>query len=141
MNRFKNIIFGLSGGWFIFIYFTLMAFFYALSIIGIKKAYGLLKCASFCIAPFGKNAYTDFGAHKFGNTFWAFTTGWQVAFICLVFSGFWYLTFFGAYLGQRYFHLAQYAVTPFGAKFSPTSLLAGDETAIVRLRKEQHCGL
>lgn len=138
VKKFRNILFGLSGGWFIFLNFTAWAIVYALTIIGIKKAYALLKCAVFCLAPYGKNVYIDFGSHKIGNTFWAVTLGWQVAFVCLLFSAFWYATVLGAYLGQRYFHLAQFAVAPFGAKFYPTALLTGGETAIVRLRKERN---
>lgn len=138
MRTVKNIAFGLSGGWFICLYFTFMAIIYALSIIGIKKSYALLKCAAFCLAPYGKNVYTHFGSHKFGNTFWAVTTGWQASFICVVFAGLWYATILGAYLGARFFHLAQYAVAPFGAKCYPTYLLTGGETAVVRLRKEHN---
>lgn len=138
VNKIKNISFGLSGGWLLCLYFTFTAIVYALTIIGVKKAYALLKCASFCLSPYGKNVYTDFGSHKFGNTFWAITTGWQAAFICILFAGFWYLTIIGAYLGSRYFHLAQYAVAPFGAKCFPTTLLSGNETAVARVRKEHN---
>ena len=35
----------------------------------------------------------------------------------------------------------QFAVAPFGAKFYPTALLTGGETAIVRLRKERNLEL
>ena len=138
VRKVKNIAFGLSGGWFLCLYFTSLAIVYALTIIGAKKAYALLKCAAFCLMPFGKNAYTDFMSHKFGNTFWAVTTGWQAAFVCLVFSAFWYATVFGAYLGSRYFHLAQYCVSPFGTKCYPTKLLTGGETAVARLREEHN---
>ena len=134
MNKIKNIAFGLSGGWFICLNLTAWAIVYALSIIGIKKAYALLKCAAYCLAPYGKNAYVNFLSHKFGNTFWAVTLGWQVAFVCLVFSALWYATVAGAYLGQRFFHLAQYAIAPFGARLVPVSLLGGGETAIAHLR-------
>lgn len=137
MNKLKNIAFGLSGGWFVFLNLTAWAIVYVVSIVGVKKAYALLKCASFCLAPYGKNVYADYFSHKIGNTFWAFTTGWQVALVCILFSAFWYVTVFGAYLGQRYFHLAQYAVAPFGAKTHDTELLTGEESAVVRLRKER----
>lgn len=137
MKTIKNIAFGLSGGWVISLYFISMAIVYALSIIGIKKAYTLLKCAAFCLMPYGKNAYTDFMSHKIGNSFWAVTTGWQAALICLIFAGIWCVTIFGLYLGARYFHLAQYVISPFGAKWYPTDLLTGDETAIVKLRNQR----
>lgn len=138
MKTVKNIAFGLSGGWLIGVYFTSAAIVYALTVVGIKKAYALFKCASFCFMPFGRNAYTDFKAHPFGNAFWAATTGWQAALICLIFAGFWYITVFGAYLGSRYFHLAQYAVCPFGTKCYATDLLTGGESAITKLRKEHN---
>ena len=137
MKTVKNIAFGIGGGWFIAVYFTSGAIVYALTIVGIKKAYALLKCAAFCFAPFGKNAYTDFMSHKFGNAFWAVTTGWQAALICVIFAAVWYATFFGAYLGSRFFHLAQYAICPFGTKCFPTDLLTGDETAFARVRSER----
>lgn len=138
MNKIKNIAFGLAGGWFLFFNIMAWAAVYAVTIIGIKKAYTLIKCAVFCLAPYGKNVYTDFASHKFGNTFWAFTTGWQVSLVCLVFAALWYATFVGAYIGQRFFHLAQYAVAPFGAKVYPVSLLSGEESAVVKLRKEHN---
>ena len=123
----KNIIFGLSGGWLIGTYFTFMAIVHAFTIIGMKKAYGLIKCAAFCFAPFGKNARISFASHKLGNTLWAVTLGWQAALICLLFAAFWFMTFFGAYLGERYFSLAQYAIAPFGAKLEEKeNLLIGE---------------
>lgn len=88
--------------------------------------------------PFGKNAYTDFMSHKLGNSLWAVTLGWQAALLCLVFSAFWYATVLGAYLGSRYFHLAQYAISPFGTKCYPTDLLGGDESAVAKLRSERN---
>ncbi len=134
----KNLLFGLAGGWFLCFNILAWAAVYALSIIGIKKAYALVKCAAFCLVPYGKNAYIDFASHKFGNAFWAFTTGWQVAFVSMLFAAFWYATVVGARIGQRFFHLAQYAVAPFGAKFYPIDLLTGGETAVVRLREEHN---
>lgn len=138
MRIVKNIAFGLGGGFVICLYFTSMAIVYALSIVGIKKAYALLKCASFCIMPYGKNVYTDFMSHKFGNAMWAATTGWEAALICVVFAAFWYATVLGAYIGSRFFHLAQYTIAPFGAKCYPTALLTGGESTVVRLRKEHN---
>lgn len=134
----KNIAFGVGGGWVICLYFTATAIVYALSIVGIKKAYVLLKCAAFCLAPYGKNAYIDFMSHKFGNAFWAITTGWEASFICILCAGLWYATVFGAYIGSRFFHLAQYAIAPFGAKCYPTALLTGGESTVVKLREEHN---
>ncbi|MCI8458648.1 MAG: hypothetical protein HFE46_03145 [Clostridia bacterium] len=137
-NLSKNIVFGLSGGWVLLLYFTATAIVYALTVVGAKKAYALLKCASFCVTPFGKNAYIDYGSHKVGNTFWAVTAGWQAALASLLFAAVWYATVVGAYLGSRYLHLAQYAVAPFGAKCYPNALLTGEETAVPRLREEHN---
>lgn len=123
MNKLKNIAFGLAGGWFVVANLLLWAAAYAISVIGIKKAYTLVKCASFCLAPFGKTVHTDFMSHKFGNAFWSATTGWQVALLCMFFTCFWYATVLGAYIGKKFFAMAQYAVAPFGAKFYPLSLI------------------
>ena len=129
----KNVAFGLSGGWLLCLYFMATAVVYAISIVGVKKAYALLKCASFCLAPYGKNAYTDFASHKIGNAMWAATVGWQAALICMIFAAAWSITVAGLYLGVRYFHLAQYAIAPFGAKCYPVSLLTGGEKAVPQL--------
>lgn len=135
----KNIAFGLSGGWLLAIYFTAAAILYALTIVGVKKAYALCKCASFCLLPYGRNVYTDFMSHKLGNILWACTIGWQAALLSMLFACIWYATILGAYLGNRYVHLAQYAVAPFGAKCYPVALLTGgDEGAAARVRAEHN---
>lgn len=128
----------MAGGWVVCLYFTSTAIVYALTLVGVKKAYALLKCAAFCLSPHGKNVHVDFGSHTFGNAFWAITTGWEASLVCIVFAGFWCATGVGFPIGARFFHLAQYAIMPFGAKCYPTALLTGGESAVVKLRREHN---
>lgn len=134
--RFKNVLFCVTGGIIPSVYFISLAAVYALTIIGAKKAYALLKLAYFCLTPFGKNAHLSFISHMFGNAWWAATTGWQAALVCLLFAGATAVTIVGIPIAKRYFMLAQYAVAPFGAKWFPTNLLTGNERAVASVRQE-----
>lgn len=116
MVWFKNLVFGLAGGLYVCFYLLTSAVVHALTIIGIKKAYALVKCALYCIAPYGKAATADFASHKIGNALWMCTLGWQVGLLCMTFAVFWYLTYFGRGYGEKFYSLAQLAAAPFGAK-------------------------
>ena len=117
-------------------YFTVLAAVYAATIVGAKRAYALLKLAYFCLTPFGKDAYLNFPSHLVGNAWWAATTGWQAALVCVLFAGATAATIVGIPIAKRYFMLAQYAVAPFGAKWYPTTLLSGTDRAIAGIRRE-----
>lgn len=130
------MLFCVTGGIIPSVYFISLAAVYAVTIIGAKKAYALLKLSYFCLTPFGKNAHLSFTSHIFGNAWWAATTGWQAAFVCLLFAGATAATVVGIPIAKRYFLLAQYAVAPFGAKWYPTTLLTGSERAIANVRQE-----
>lgn len=132
----KNILFGICGGWVPCLYFSFLAAVYAVTVIGAKKAYALIKLAYFCVTPFGKIAHLSFASHKFGNAWWAATTGWQAALVCVLFALLTAVTVIGLPFAKRYFMLAQYAVSPFGAKWYPTTLLTGDERAVANVRQE-----
>lgn len=131
----KNICWGIMGGFVTFIYFIVVGIIYGVTIIGIKKAWACFRFALFTLAPFGKNVYTNYGSHKFGNSFWIVTTGWQISFFCMVAAGIAYLTYYGRFLGARWFHLAQFVIAPFGSTIKTASLLSG-ESAIVGIRDE-----
>lgn len=133
-NTVKNICWGLAGGIVTFVYFCFIGIVYGISIIGYKKAYACFKFAVYSLAPYGKNVASDYLSHKFGNTFWVITTGWQISFYCLILSAIFYASFFGRYLGAKWFHFAQFVLAPFGAKIRKTDLLSGNDSALVGLR-------
>lgn len=129
----KNICWGLLGGWILFVYLAAIGVLYGITIIGAKKAYMCFKFAVFSLAPYGKNVLTNYGSHKFGNTFWLITTGWQISIVCVVISALWYLTYYGRYLSSRWFHLAQFVVAPFGSVIKNTSLLNPTQTLVAQV--------
>lgn len=133
-TRIKNIVWGILGGYVVFLYFVIIGVAYCLTVIGVKKGYACFKFAVFSLAPFGKNAAADFLSHKAGNTFFTITTGWQISLYCLLTAGLWYATYFGRYLGNKWFHLAQFVLMPFGAKIMPTDLLNYTESGVVSKR-------
>ena len=130
------MLFCICGGLVLCVYFAVLAALYAVTIVGAKKAYALLKLAYFCLTPFGKDAYLRFSSHLVGNAWWAATTGWQAALVCMLFASATAATVIGLPIAKRYFMLAQYAVAPFGAKWYPTNLLTGEGSAIAHLRRE-----
>ncbi len=134
--RIKNVVWLLLGGYIMFIYFVIVGTAYVITIIGAKKGYACYKLAVFAVMPFGVNVAVDFWSHKIGNPFFALTTGWQASVVCLVFGAIMQVSYVGRYLANRWFHLSQYALMPFGAKVQRISRLGEQEKATVLKRNE-----
>ncbi len=108
--------------WFVFfglwsaISWLLLGILWCITIIGIPFGLQCFKLVKLVIWPFGKQVYSNFGAHPIANLIWILFGGIGLAISYVIGGVICYITIVGIPFGKQCFKLATLSLAPFGAR-------------------------
>ena len=116
MRTISNIIWFITGGWFLALLWSIFGALLCITIVGIPFGLQCFKAAKLSLFPFGKKVILDFTKHPIINLIWVFIGGWEMALAYLAAGIINCITIIGIGSGIQCFKMMKLAFAPFGAK-------------------------
>ena len=116
MRTISNIIWLITGGWFLALFWSVFGIILSITVIGIPFGIQCFKAAKLSLFPYGKKVAVDFFKHPIINLIWIFIGGWEMAIAYFIAGIVSCITIIGIGRGIQCFKLMKFAFAPFGAK-------------------------
>ncbi|MDD6035964.1 MAG: YccF domain-containing protein [Lachnospiraceae bacterium] len=116
MRTIGNILWMLFFGLWTAVVWFMLGLLWCITIIGIPFGLQCFKIAGLVLWPFGKEVYSNFGAHPIGNLIWLVFGGLGLAISYVIGGVICCITIIGIPFGKQCFKLATLALAPFGAR-------------------------
>jgi len=113
----SNIIWFLSGGGVMGLFWYFAGIFWTITIIGIPLGKQCFKIGTLCLSSFGKYVLSPVGGtgNFLLNLFWICITGLPLAIIEITIGMILCCTIVGIPFGKQHFKIARLSLTPFGS--------------------------